>query len=73
LALLWNLKKLDSLVPNNTRIINMIDANAGLLTRAQYELFLKFRAHATAFEKNQYHRLDQYPLFPKEFETEFAS
>jgi len=71
LALVWNLKKLDTLVPNNTRIVNMIEANYGLLTFIQRELFHKFSAHAGAFEKNQYHRLDQYPLFPKDFEQEF--
>ena len=73
LALVWSLKKLDTLVPNNTRIINMIEANTGLMTPTQYELFLKFKTHAAAFERNQYHRLDQYPLFPKEFEQEFTS
>jgi hypothetical protein len=71
LAIVWNLKKLNTIVPNNTRIINIIETNAKLLTPEQYELYVRFKAHATAFEQNQYHRLDRYPLFPKEFEREF--
>jgi len=69
---LWKLKNLRTIVPNNTKIINMIDSNKSLVGTYAYEVFLKFKAHADAFEQNQYERLDKYPLFPREFEQVFG-
>ncbi len=63
----WNLRKLDTIIPNNRKIINYIESNLSLLTDKEYELFLLFKNHANAFEANQYNRLDSYPLFPVEF------
>jgi hypothetical protein len=51
----------------------MIQNNLSFLSKGQYEAFLAFKDHAVAFEQNQYGRLDYYPLFPIEFEREFAS
>jgi hypothetical protein len=73
LETVWRLKKLDTIIPNNIRIMNMIEANEKLLNSTQYELYAKFKTHAVAFERNQYHRLDRYPLFPTDFETEFTA
>jgi hypothetical protein len=73
LSVVWDLRKLSTLIPNNTAIVNEIGSNQHLLSEAQYEVFLAFKDHAQAFEKNQYHRLDSYPLFPKEFEREFGA
>ncbi|NKC13839.1 MAG: HNH endonuclease [Gammaproteobacteria bacterium] len=70
---LWNLRKLDRIVPNNTKVINMIESNADFLSSNEWEVFCKFRTHAGAFESNQYHRLDSYPLYPQEFEEIFKS
>jgi hypothetical protein len=71
LALVWNLRKLDTVVPNNIRIMNIVESNAKLLTPDQYQIYVQFKNHAVAFERNQYHRLDRYPLFPENFEQEF--
>lgn len=73
LETLWRLKKIDTIVPNNIRIMNMIEANGSLLNSEQYKLYSQFKAHAVAFERNQYHRLDRYPLFPNDFEKEFKA
>jgi hypothetical protein len=73
LETVWRLKKLDTIIPNNIRIVNMIESNEGLLNQAQYALYSKFKSHAAAFERNQYHRLDTYPLFPSDFDKEFRS
>jgi hypothetical protein len=70
---IWQLRKFKTIIPNNAKIINMIQNNLGLLSKGQYEAFLAFKDHAVAFEQNQYGRLDYYPLFPIEFEREFAS
>jgi len=68
----WDLRKLDTIIPNNNFIINYIKNNENLLQESAYHAFVKFKNHALAFECNQYGRIDQYPLFPAEFEKEFG-
>jgi hypothetical protein len=68
----WDLRKLDTILPNNHRIINLVQANAHLLSEIQYNSFVKFKAHASAFEQHQFGRLDTYPLFPGESERDFC-
>lgn len=63
----WDLRKLDTIVPNNTKILTTVEANSGLLDNIAHKAFLKFKLHARSFEANQYRRLDRYPLFPAEF------
>jgi hypothetical protein len=63
----WNFRKLNTIIPNNTNIINYIESNSKFLTDKEFEVFLLFKAHACAFESNQYNRLDSYPGFPSEF------
>jgi hypothetical protein len=53
----WALRKLDAIIPNNSKMINVIENNLGLLSEKQYEAFLLFKNHAIAFEQNQYSRL----------------
>ena len=72
LHLVWQLRKLDTIVPNNRKIINAIEANEALLSESEFVVFLSFKTHAQAFESHQYQRVDRYPLFPTEFEKEFA-
>lgn len=72
LATIWELRKLDTIVPNNNWIINCIESNQNILSQRQFDAFVKFKTHARAFERNQYGRLDTYPLFPAEFEIEFG-
>jgi len=67
----WNLRKLDTIIPNNTKIINWIESNNKHFTDIEFELFLVFKNHARAFESNQYNRLDSYPKFPSDFERIF--
>lgn len=64
---LWEANKLSVIVPNNRKIINFVESNLTIINDAEYEEFLKFKAHAEAFERNQYNRLDSYPLFPQSF------
>jgi hypothetical protein len=63
----WALRKLDAIVPNNTKIVNAIESNYGLLNPEQAAAFMEFKMHASAFERHQYRRLDQYPQFPVQF------
>lgn len=68
----WALRKLSTMVPNNIAIINAVEGNIELIERPAEQAFLRFKNHATAWEQNQYGRLDSYPLFPTEFEREFS-
>lgn len=72
LHIVWTLRKLDRILPNNRRIINAIEANRHLLDVQEQKAFLDFQIHATAFEANQYNRLSSYPTFPAEFERLFS-
>ena len=67
----WELRKLDTIIPNNTKIINYIESNNKHFADVEFELFLVFKKHAKAFEDNQYNRLDSYPKFPSDFERIF--
>lgn len=66
-ARLWILRKLDHLIPNNTRIISLLRDHRSLFTVAEYEVCATFMAHATAFEASTYNRLDTVPRFPARF------
>ncbi|ARM34000.2 HNH endonuclease [Legionella longbeachae] len=68
---IWELRKIDTLIPNNHRIINIIEANLNLLNHTQLNALYDFKVHATSFEENQYERLDNYPRFPQSFLEEF--
>lgn len=69
----WVLRKLDTIVPNNTKIINAAEANITLLNSTEAASFFHFKIHAQAFERHQYTRLDTYPMFPAEFEKAMLS
>lgn len=69
----WALRKLDTIVPNNIKIVNAVEANIALLTMPETEAFFQFKMHAQAFERHQYRRLDTYPLFPLNFERAMHS
>lgn len=69
----WALRKLDTIVPNNTKIINAVEANITLLNPAETASFFQFKIHAQALERHQYTRLDTYPMFPADFERAVLS
>jgi hypothetical protein len=68
---LWELRRVDRIVPNNRRIMNLVRANQELLSPAQAKAFAEFVAHAEGFEEHVYQRLDYYPLFPESFGKAF--
>jgi hypothetical protein len=67
----WSFRKLDTIIPNNQRIVNLIESNIKLLPQAEHRAFLWFKIHASSFEENQYGRLDRYLTFPDEFREAF--
>jgi len=71
--LVWELRRIDRIVPNNRKIINIIDANIELIKQAiAIDAIEQFRVHAEAYEKHVYYRLDSYPLFPNKFAEVFS-
>lgn len=72
LSEIWEMRKIDRIIPNNSRIINLIENNKDLLNDSNYESYVRFKIHAAAFEDHQYERKDSYPLFPKDFSEKFG-
>jgi hypothetical protein len=68
LSWLWDLRKLDSIVPNNSRVATLIERHRGLFSISDYEICVKFSVHAKAFENNCFNRTENIPQFPSEFE-----
>jgi hypothetical protein len=64
---IWEARKLDTLLPNNYKIINALNSNIELTSDGELRAFAAFRQHASAYEQQQYGRTDFYPLFPEEF------
>jgi hypothetical protein len=69
---LWEARKLDTILPNNRRILNIVERNKALLDIEDLKSFAKFRVHALAFEKQQFGRTEYYPTFPQDFEKRFS-
>lgn len=72
--LVWELRRIDRILPNNRKILNIIDANIELINDITVITAIeKFRTHAESYEKHVYHRLDSYQQFPSEFSKAFMS
>jgi len=69
-AMIWALRKLDTIVPNNRKIITMLDRNAGLFSSRENDICSEFVNHTKTFELNAYQRQDSdaVPRFPVCFE-----
>ncbi|MER9516669.1 HNH endonuclease [Mesorhizobium sp. M0614] len=63
----WTARKLDTLLPNNRKIVQALDVNTELIPDEMKAAVLKFKDHAVSYEQNQYDRLDHYQLFPSDF------
>jgi hypothetical protein len=68
LADVWQLRKLDTVVPNNRRVIHLIEQNRELFDIADYQNCVAFVEHAEGFERNCYVRTEGIPRFPADFE-----
>ncbi len=69
LASVWAYRKLDTIVPNNRRIVEAIRKNSGLFDVQAYESACAFIEHAEGFELNCYERTEAVPRFPQQFEA----
>jgi hypothetical protein len=68
-AALWELRKCDTIIPNNSRLLSAFERNSAAVPAQDWGAFEEFREHAFAFEQNAYRRLDRkmVPRFPKKF------
>ena len=70
---LWKRRRLDTVIPNNDRIIRLIEAHNGLfgLPWDVGNALHEFKLHATAFEDNCFaeddDKINDYPTFPSSF------
>jgi len=69
LAEVWKLRKLDTVVPNNRRIVHLIEQNKQLINVTDYNHCVAFIEHAEGFERNCYVRTEGVPRFPVDFEV----
>lgn len=64
---IWVARKLDTLLPNNRKIVQALDVNKDLIPPEITDAVLLFKDHASGWEQNQYGRVEGYQLFPSEF------
>jgi hypothetical protein len=74
-AILWSLRKCDTILPNNRKIVNAFVRNHDLFSASQWRTFVDFREHAVAFERSSYERMDResVPRFPLTFQEMVTS
>jgi len=70
---IWETRRLDSIIPNNRKIINSIETNKALLCGSDLDAYIEFKVHAQAYEEHVYDRVDAYPLFPAKFAEAFQN
>jgi hypothetical protein len=64
---IWVARKLDTIIPNNNKIIAALEGHSKFCSVSIMKSFYAFKVHAKSFEASQYDRIDNYPLFPVEF------
>lgn len=62
----WRNLAQEIIVPNNEKIIKLLDENISLLTEDEKETLIQFKIHAKGFKDNQFRkeRIAEYPQFP---------
>lgn len=66
----WTLRKLDTIVPNNRKVIIIGNTFVSEMPNKLRSLFCKFKEHARMFERGCYSCVDNPLRFPKGFDKE---
>ncbi len=68
-ARIWAFQKLSTVIPNNTRIAQLLTTHKQLISLSDWGACAEFIQHASAFEQSAYHRMDSdaVPRFPVAF------
>lgn len=64
---IWMARRLDTLLLNNRKIVQILETNQELVPEEMAEDVLIFKDHAQGYEQHIYERLDHYTLFPEAF------
>jgi hypothetical protein len=62
----WKSMAKEMIVPNNEKIIELLEDNINILNEEERETLIQFKIHARGFKDNQYReeRISDYPQFP---------
>lgn len=63
----WGLIKLSVIVPNNKRIISIVEAHEDIFKIDEYAICIDFIVHAEVFERSCYSVIENTKRFPKKF------
>jgi hypothetical protein len=66
-SIIWALRKVSHIVPNNEKICCAINGSQSLLTAGEYRIAIRFKEYAAAFSSHCIHPIDGYPTFPQSF------
>jgi HNH endonuclease len=64
---IWVARRLDTILPNNRKILKVLEVNDDLIPSEMAGDVIAFKDHAQGYEMNQYGRLETYRLFPQSF------
>lgn len=64
---LWEIRRVAQIVPNNTRICNIIDQFTAYFDREEVKLLRRFKDHAQGYQLHCYSPLEDYAQFPSAF------
>lgn len=64
---IWKERKREKIIPNNDKIVNIIEDNKELFTIAEYEVCYEFIEHANGFKKSCNQVREDVKQFPKKF------
>lgn len=67
IAQYWSLQKLSTIVPNNRKIIGIIERHEDMFEIEDYEICCEYISHANLFEQNCYSILETSKRFPQQF------
>jgi hypothetical protein len=65
---LWADRKRDTIIPNNRRMIDLMNKHIDVFTPDEVSIVQRFIDHAEGFERNSHERIEDVPTFPKEFQ-----
>jgi hypothetical protein len=63
----WSLKKLSDIVPNNKKIVNLLEQYKNFIQSNEFNIVYEFKVHAEGFELNCYVKKEGVKRFPQVF------
>lgn len=64
---IWKERKIEKIIPNNDKIVEIIEDNKELFTIDEYEICYEFIEHANGFKKSCHLIMEDVKQFPKNF------